>query len=168
LEGSRRYADPETYLIPHDQWASLRTETCRLVQISESGTERLRERQQELEARLAQFDTGLSRNSQVRIEKGELIVSPLRAEETPGRVSTLQGAVQESLPLVELTDLLVEVDGWTHFSRHLEHAGGSEPRTKEQLTHLYAAILAQACNLGITSMAQLADLSYEQLEWCTN
>ena len=37
-----------------------------------------------------------------------------------------------------------------------------------QLTHLYAAILAQACNLGITSMAQLADLSYEQLEWCTN
>ena len=80
----------------------------------------------------------------------------------------LQQAVQESLPLVELTDLLVEVDSWAHFSRYLEHAGGSEPRTKEQLTHLYAAILAQACNLGITAMAQLADLSYEQLEWCTN
>ncbi len=72
------------------------------------------------------------------------------------------------LPLVELTDLLVEVDSWTHFSRHLEHAGGSEPRTKEQVTHLYAAILAQACNLGVAAMAQLADLSYEQLEWCTN
>jgi TnpA family transposase len=168
LEGSRRYANPETYLIPRDQWASLRTETCRLVQIPESGTERLRERQQELEARLAQFDKGLPRNSQVRMEKGELIVSPLRAEEMPARVSILQEAVQESLPLVELTDLLVEVDSWTHFSRHLEHAGDGEPRTKERLTHLYAAILAQACNLGITAMAQLADLSYEQLEWCTN
>src|SRR6266567_944916 len=90
LEGSRRYANPETYLIPPDQWASLRTETCRLVQVPESGTERLRERQQELEARLAHFDKGLPRNSQVRIEKGELIVSPLRAEETPERVSILQ------------------------------------------------------------------------------
>ena len=117
---------------------------------------------------MSQFDKGLPRNSQVRIEKGELIVSHLRAEEVPARVSILQEAVQESLPLVELTDLLVEVDSWTHFSRHLEHAGNGEPRTKEHLTHLYAAILAQACNLGITAMAQLADLSYEQLEWCTN
>lgn len=168
LEGSRRYANPETYLIPTEQWATMRMETCRLVHVPEAGAERLRERQQELEARLTQFDTGLPRNSQVRIEKGELIISPLRAEEVPARVSILQQAVQESLPLVELTDLLVEIDGWTHFSRHFEHAGGSEPRTKEHLTHLYAAILAQACNLGITAMAQLADLSYEQLEWCTN
>jgi hypothetical protein len=37
-----------------------------------------------------------------------LIVSPLRAEEMPARVSILQEAVQESLPLVELTDLLIE------------------------------------------------------------
>jgi hypothetical protein len=78
LDGSRRYANPETYLIPPDQWANMRTETCRLVQVPESGTERLRERQQELEAHLSRFDKGLPRNSQVRIEKGELIVSPLR------------------------------------------------------------------------------------------
>ena len=37
LEGSRRYANPETYLIPADQWAPMRTETCRLVQVPESG-----------------------------------------------------------------------------------------------------------------------------------
>src|SRR2546421_3303677 len=83
LEGSRHYANPETYLIPRNQWTSLRAETCRMVQVPESGTERLREHQQELEVRLAQFDKGLPRNSQVRIEKGALIVSPLRAEETP-------------------------------------------------------------------------------------
>jgi TnpA family transposase len=168
LEGSRRYANPETYLIPSDQWAVMRTETCRLVQVPESGIERLRERQQELEARLSQFDKGLPGNSQVRIEKGELVVSPLRAEDLPVRISMLQQSIQESLPLVELTDLLVEVDGWTHFSRHFESASGNEPRTRERLTHLYAAILAQACNLGMTTMARLADLSYEQLEWYTN
>jgi len=61
----------------------------------------------------------------------------------------------------------LEVDGWTGFSRHLEHAGGAEPRAPELLVHCHASILAQACNFGLTRMAQLADLSYRQLAWCT-
>ncbi len=61
----------------------------------------------------------------------------------------------------------MEVDGWTGFSRHLEHAGGAEPRTPDLLVHCHASILAQACNFGLTRMAQLADLSYRQLAWCT-
>jgi TnpA family transposase len=71
------------------------------------------------------------------------------------------------LPLIEWPDLLMEVDGWTGFSRHLEHAGGAEPRTPDLLVHCHASILAQACNFGLTRMAQLADLSYRQLAWCT-
>jgi TnpA family transposase len=35
------------------------------------------------------------------------------------------------------------------------------------LVHCHASILAQACNFGLTRMAQLADLSYRQLAWCT-
>ena len=53
------------------------------------------------------------------------------------------------------------------FSRHLEHAGGAEPRTADLLVHCHASILARACNFGLTRMAQLADLSYRQLAWCT-
>src|ERR1700730_704578 len=31
VDGSRRYADPETYLIPHEQWPARRAEACRLT-----------------------------------------------------------------------------------------------------------------------------------------
>jgi Tn3 transposase DDE domain len=55
----------------------------------------------------------------------------------------------------------------TGFSRHLEHAGGAEPRASDLLVHCHASILAQACNFGLTRMAQLADLSYRKLAWCT-
>ena len=58
--------------------------------------------------------------------------------------------VDERLPRVELSELLVEVDGWTGFSGCLEHAGGREPRSRDLTRHLYAAILAQGCNLGLT------------------
>jgi hypothetical protein len=34
--------------------------------------------------------------------------------------------------------------------------------------HLHASILAQACNFGPTTMAEIAELSYKRLAWCTN
>lgn len=35
-------------------------------------------------------------------------------------------------------------------------------------TQLYAALLTQACNMTLSSMAGLSDISYDQLLWCTN
>ena len=34
--------------------------------------------------------------------------------------------------------------------------------------HLHASILAQACNFGPTTMAEIAEPSYKRLAWCTN
>lgn len=48
LPGSRRYADPETYLIPPGRWPTLRAEACALMHVPEQGTERVAQRQQEL------------------------------------------------------------------------------------------------------------------------
>jgi hypothetical protein len=47
----------------------------------------------------------------------------------------------------------------------LVHTGGNASRTAETQIYLYAAILSQACNLGATTMAQVAELSY--LRSCT-
>ena len=33
--------------------------------------------------------------------------------------------------------------------------------------HLYASVLAQGCNLGLTRMAQICDHAYDRLAWCT-
>jgi len=127
----------------------------------------LAEREQELDRLLARLAATLPQDPKVRIEENALVVSPLRAEELPERVRHLQQRVAASLPLTELVDLVIEVDALTHFSDHLVHAGGGEPRTRALKQHLYAAMLAQACNFGLTRMAQLADLSYQQLAWCT-
>src|SRR5262249_14341316 len=47
LEGSRRDADPQTYLIPRAQWAELRAEVCRELQAPEEGAQRLRARERQ-------------------------------------------------------------------------------------------------------------------------
>jgi hypothetical protein len=48
LEASRRYANPESYLISPSRWPAMRTEVCTLTQTPEDGAARLRERQAEL------------------------------------------------------------------------------------------------------------------------
>src|SRR5207302_3623287 len=58
VDGSRRYANPETYLIPREQWRARRAEACRLTGTPENGVQRLRQRQADLEAILVRLDGG--------------------------------------------------------------------------------------------------------------
>jgi len=127
----------------------------------------LRQRQAELKTILARLDGGFPQNEYVRLVGDDLIISPVRGEDPPASAEQLRDHVVTRLPKLDLSDLLIEVDRWTGFSRSLQHAGGAEPRTRDLVTHLYAAIFAQACNFGLDQMAELAGLSYRRLAWCT-
>jgi hypothetical protein len=48
VDGSRRYTNPETYLIPREHWPARRAKACRLTGIPENGQTRLHQRQAEL------------------------------------------------------------------------------------------------------------------------
>ena len=168
VEHSRRYADPDTYLLPPAEWPSRRLEVIRQTGTPGEGLQRLVERETELEACLAQVETLLARkDSPVRIEDDELILSPLEAERRPASAEALEDLITARLPQVELSELLIEVDAWTHFSDHFVHAAGAETLRPTLLPPLYASVVAHACNFGLEQMAQCTDLSYQQLAWCT-
>ncbi len=97
-----------------------------------------------------------------------LVISPLEAEERPATAVELEQRIDQKLPHIELSDLLIEVDRWTQFSQHLTNTSGSKPRSKDFLQYLYAAVIAHGCNIGLTKMAQIADLRYDRLTWCNN
>ena len=79
VKHSRRYANPESYLIPQQQWITLRSEVCQLLQVPESGELRLQQLNTQLEAQLSRLDKVIIGSKLIRIEAGELIVSPLKA-----------------------------------------------------------------------------------------
>ena len=47
LPNSRRYTDPETFLIPRSEWLTLRTDVCQQLDLDPTGKARLSERAQE-------------------------------------------------------------------------------------------------------------------------
>ena len=157
-----------TYQLPDDQWQKRKVEICTQLEVPLDPAIRLKARQTELEERMARLDGLLAERGSVRVEDGRLVLSPLEAEAKPERIRRLEALIAQRMPLVDLTDLFIEMDGLTGFSNHFEHAGGSEPRSQDLHLHLYASVLAQACNFNTTRMAQVADLSYRRLAWCAN
>jgi len=168
VKNSRRYANPESYLIPKEQWTNLRPEAIRLLGLPQTGEERLNQRTQDLEQSLRQLEQQVRKDDNVRIENEKLTFTPLDAEDLPDSCLTLRKLITQRLPRLDLTDLLIEVDGWTNFTDHLTHASGKQQRGGDLLTYLYASILAQVCNFGLTKMAEISSLTYDRLAWATN
>ncbi|MBI3326212.1 MAG: Tn3 family transposase [Nitrospinae bacterium] len=169
VQPSRRYANPETYLIPKDRWPTLRPEVCQQIRVPAEGARRLEERGRELVELLPHVDRMLARTGKgtVRMDNGALIVPRLEAEELPASAERLQTSITDRLPLVDLPELLIEVDHWTGFSRHLRHLNGRERHLRDFLPVLYAALLAQGCNFGFARMAQMAAIPVDRLAWCS-
>ena len=116
----------------------------------------------ELEQVLADPNTeGLARLN----EDGDLIVSPLAAEQVPAEADALAQAVAARLPQIHLPALLIEVDRDTRFSESFTHAGGAQSRNPDLVRNLYASVLAYACNLGYAGMADASGISEDTLAW---
>ena len=81
MEGSRQYANLDSYLIPKARWEQLRPTYCDMIGIPEDGTIQLELKQVALEESLARLDRGLPKNEFVRFEHGELVLTPLDKEE---------------------------------------------------------------------------------------
>lgn len=56
------------------------------------------------------------------------------------------------LPRIKITELLMEVDDWTGFTRHFIHLKSGEQA--QDRTLLLLTILADVINLGLTKMAE--------------
>ena len=110
----------------------------------------------DLETMLADPETPVSID-----DAGQLRLQRLSAERTPSHIADQVKELASRLPAVPLSELLIEIDRATDFTRQLTHAAGSQPRHPdlEHRRNLYAAILAQACNFGITRMAELCGIS---------
>ncbi len=169
VPGSRRYAAPTTFLLPAKRWEGMRAEYCALVDASPSADEALEQVGEQLHAALGELEPLLaSGDGPVRMtEKGEIVVSKLSAMAVPEPVEQLRLQLVDLLPRPQLTELLIEVDRWASWSDQLTHAGGKTHRDPQLRRNLYAAILAQACNFGLTAMAEASGISYDTLAWTT-
>ena len=127
---------------------------------------------QYLEQRRTQLHDGLqqvarliaeNRLPDVSLENGALSISPLEAK-VPDATEFWSDRLYDLLPRIHLTDLLMEVDSWTGFSRYFVHLYTHQPAADDTL--VLTVILAEATNIGLTKIAEaIPKLSYARLSW---
>ncbi len=160
VPGSRRHADPSSLLLPDDRWRETRSEFAATVELPTSSLARLDALADEQRESLHRLANERDTTAEARLADGEIVVDA--EEPAEGRLRAL---IEPILPEVDLPDLLIEVDGWTGFTDHLTPLSGNRRRSASMPAALYAVILAQATNLGLTGMARASEFSYQQLEW---
>jgi len=98
-------------------------------------------------------------------EDGDLVISPLTAEDVPTEAVALKAELTEMLPFAPIVSLLIELDKRTGLLDCFTHAGGRQTRTSEVKRNLIAVLISHSTNLGLTRMADACGISYDILAW---
>jgi hypothetical protein len=151
VPGSRRHTDPASLLLPDENWQQVRTGFTETVERPTDGSERQRTLAREQAQLLERLDRERTQTAEAQLADGELTVQAAGDAAEEGRLRRL---IEPQLPEVDLAELLIEVDGWTGFTDQLLPLSGNRRRSPDMPCLLYAAILAQATNLGLSGMAR--------------
>ena len=165
VQGSRQFKDFDEYLIPSERFSALREANRLSVAVATDCEAYLKDRLCRLEQQLETVDR-IAQSGElpdVIITVSGLKITPL-ASAVPEEADQLIRQAYALLPRVKITELLLEVDDWTGFTRHFTHLKSREV-SKDRIL-LLTAILADAINLGLTKMAEACPgATYARLTW---
>ena len=168
---SGRWDDPRAKLLQGERWQRARPSVCRALGRESEPRREIAALQAELDEAYRRTAAGLSANDAVRAESGtgrdRLVVAPLSKLVEPESLARLRSEVDARMPRVELPELLLEVETWTGFCTAFSHASESRARASSLHVSLCAALLSEACNVGLRPLAQQgsAALSPGRLSW---
>ena len=165
VQGSRQFKDFEDYLVPHEKFASLKQGSELPLDVATECDQYLYERLTLLEAQLATVNRMAAANDlpDAIITESGLKITPLDAA-VPDTAQALIDQTAMILPHVKITELLLEVDEWTGFTRYFTHLKSGDLAKDKNL--LLTTILADAINLGLSKMAESCPgTTYAKLAW---
>jgi len=172
VPGSRRYADPATYLYTPAQWQPRQAGYCQLVGKPATAADALEQGREELHTALAELENTLAGalpddTGTVRLDEDEhLVIPPLTAEDIPAEARELKDELSGLLPFAPVASLLIELDGRTKFLDCFTHAGGRKLAQSPDLKrNILAVLIALATNLGLARMSEACGISYDVLAW---
>lgn len=163
--GSRQFRAFDDYLIPPDAWRTARQTDAWPLAVPPTWRVYLEQQRHALHDQLTIVNDQLAAGTlpDVTLRNGKLRLARLESA-VPDGSAEFTRQVYAYVPFIKLTDLMLEVDATTQFSRHATHLhSGAAPKDR---TALFTVLLADAINLGLTRMAEaVPGMTFERLAW---
>ena len=152
LENSDRWGDPRQKLLQGEEWQAQRVPVCRALGHPTNGSKASVQLAARLDETWKTVASRFDRNTAVDIcnegKHPSLTISSLDKLDEPPALIRLSSRVRQLLPPVDLTELLLEIDARTGFTREFSHVSESGARAQDLHISLCAVMLAEACNIG--------------------
>ena len=170
LESSDRWGDPRAKLLQSEEWQAQRIPVCRALGHPTDGhtcATAGRQWDESWKAVASHFEG----NAEVHIRNDgkypSLTVSSLEKLEESPSLLRLNRRVRQLLPTVDLTELLLEIDARTGFTREFMHVSESGARAQDLHVSLCAVLMAEACNIGLEPLIKhnIPALTRHRLSW---
>jgi hypothetical protein len=168
---SLRWGDPRAQLLQGAHWEAARAQVCRTLGRAATPEDELAGLATQLKEAYHRTVTGLPTNAAARVEttagRDRLVLTGLEKLDESPRLLALREHVAALLPRVDLPELLLEVQAWTGFADQFTHLSEGSARVDDLPTSVCAALLADACNIGLEPLARrdVPALTRGRLAW---
>jgi TnpA family transposase len=161
--GSRLHKDFDEYIASSKEWEEAKNNDGHRLSINLSAKDYLDERFSALSERFSWISNNLDSLEGINIKKSKIHVDRLE-KDTPEEARSYSLSLYNMLPRVKLSDLLIEVAGWTRFDEAFVHASTNHIPKGNERSILMATLMAMGTNIGLTKMAEATPkISYYQM-----
>ena len=128
VTGSRQFKDFEDHLMTTEQFARADAAGALGIALEADGDRYLQQRLNALETKLCHVDNLVQSGQLVGIDIAEelMTITPHK-KAVPPAAEVLEEEACALLPHLKITDLLLEVDHWCDFTRHITHLQTDQP-----------------------------------------
>jgi len=100
-------------------------------------------------------------------KRTKLTIAHLNGLDEPPTLKLISKRIFDLLPIVDLTELLLEINAHTGFADEFTHAREAGVRMDDLTVSICAVLLAEACNIGMESFIRpsIAALTLYRLSW---
>ena len=166
-----RYGDPRRGLLDGATWQASKLVVCRALNRSLDADTEIAGLARWLDSAWHTVAGQAASNPDLRFEtvqgKTHIVMAPLDRLEDTESLRALRPAIQGRMPKAAMPDLFLEVMRRTGFAQAFTHLSERQARVEQFETSLCAALVAQACNIGIEAVSRqdVPALRRERLAW---
>ena len=155
IAGSESFADYRQHLLGWGECEAGLKDFCQHMDLPGTAVEFVKDLKTKLTETAARVDQKYPENGDLTISpSGEPVLKKVTAKEIPESAVTLQANITQKMPTRNLLDILVNIEHWTHFTRHFGPLSGSDPKLERAAERYIQTVFAIGCNLGPNQAAR--------------